>query len=295
MTQYTKILGAVRSFFAQAGFREVATPPVTAAPIPERYIDAVPCGDAYFVTSPEVHLKRLLANGAGNIFQIATCCRAGEQGRWHHPEFTMLEWYRVNAGYMDLVADACGLLAAAADAVKAPEPLVYGRHAVALRQACELLRVDDACARWAGWTLEDSPDAARFDQTMVESIEPHLGLHAPTVLYDYPACFCPMARRAPANPARAERLEIYIAGVELANGCTEQTDADEQARRLNEERDARRRAGKDPYPPPNEFIATVRRLPPCAGMALGLDRLVMLLTNADHIADVLPRAPRERS
>ncbi|NLF38720.1 EF-P lysine aminoacylase GenX [bacterium] len=282
-----RLLGAVRSFFAAGGFMEVETPCLVDEPIPERFIDAPPVGDRYLAPSPEVHMKQLLAAGFDRIFQVSKCFRLGERGARHLPEFTMLEWYRTGADYRDLAADAHGLLKAAADALGLPEPASCRGNTVMLRGMPEFIAVDDAFRTHAGIELADEPDAFVFDAALVERVEPRLGLRRPAFLHDYPSCFCPMAKRTQERPARAERLELYIAGLEIANGCTEIADPALQERTLHAEQDARIRQGKDPYPWPAAFMNALRSLPPCAGMALGIDRLLMALTDTASIDGVV--------
>jgi len=278
---------AVRAFFCARDVLEVETPVRMRAPLPERYIDAVPSGDAFLATSPEPHMKRLLAAGYQRIFQISKCFRHGERGRLHHPEFTMLEWYRAGADCAVLIDDVRALLQHVCRAVHGTEHFVFRGVKIALDAPWEMLSVDEAFARYAGRALEDTPDQAWFEETLVAKVEPQLGREAPAVLHGYPAAFCPMARTLAGAPHRAERCEVYIAGIELANGCAEETDAARQAAALRAEQALRAARGAEVYPWPDDFIAALPHLPPCAGMALGIDRLVMLLCDAACVADVI--------
>jgi len=282
-----ELLRAVRSFFAARGFLEVETPVRLRAPLPERHIDAVPADHLWLATSAEPHMEQLLAAGCDRIVQISKCFRRGELGARHHPEFTMLEWYRAQADYRTLADDARALLCAVSAAVCGATTVVYQRSQIDLTAPWEWLSVDEAYRRYAGWHLEDRPEAFAFDCAMAQSIEPRLGVGRPTVLYDYPACFCPMAEPLAGNAARAARLEIYLAGLELANGCSERRDADAQRQALRDEQAARQAMGKDVYPWPDAFAAALERMPAAAGMALGLDRLAMLLCDAASIEDVI--------
>lgn len=287
LVRRAQALQALRAFFVAQDFLEVETPVRMRAPLPERYIDAVPSGDAFLATSPEPHMKRLLAAGYPRIFQISKCFRQGERGRLHQPEFTMLEWYRAGADCAALVDDVRALLRHVCRALYGAERFVFRGSEIVVDEPWEQLSVDAAFARYAGCALEDTPDQHWFDETLVRQIEPQLGRRVPAVLHGYPAAFCPMARTLPGAPQRADRCEVYVAGIELANGCAEQTDAARQAAALREEQARRAARGASVYPWPAEFMAALPHLPPCAGMALGVDRLVMLLCDADCVADVI--------
>ncbi|MCX7847236.1 MAG: EF-P lysine aminoacylase GenX [bacterium] len=281
------VIQAVRAFFHARGFLEVETPLWMRAPLPERYIDAIPCGRGFLATSPEPHMKQLLAAGYERIFQISKCFRAGEAGRLHHPEFTMLEWYRAHAGSAALVEDVQTLVRYVCRKVLGTGELTYQGRRVDVEGAWEYVSVDEAFARYACAELRAEPDQAWFDETLVRQIEPQLGLEVPTIISGYPRAFCPMARALPGVPERADRCEVYIAGVELANGCAEQTDVAEQEAALRREREIRGARGAHVYAWPSAFLAAVPYMPPCAGMALGVDRLVMLLCDAPRISDVM--------
>jgi lysyl-tRNA synthetase class 2 len=274
----------VRSFFDTESYIEVHTPLLIDAPLPERHIDAFSAPGGYLITSPEPCMKMLLADGLERIYQITPCFRQGETGARHSPEFVMLEWYRTGARYCDLVDDARGLLCHIAGALNGMATLNYAGHRVALDGEWEWLSVDDAYRRVTGRGLSDLSDDFLFDEAMAR-IEPALGLTVPCVLHDYPATQSPMSLPCVNNPGRAQRLELYVAGVELANGCTELRDAALQAKNLRREREARQAAGKDPYPWPERFLERVGEMPPCAGMALGIDRLVMLMCDVETVAE----------
>jgi len=282
-----RITGATRDYFKAHGFLEVETPVRMQAPLPEQYIDAVPADSQYLATSPEPHMKQMLAAGYSATFQLARCFRRNESGRLHNPEFTMLEWYRAEADYLDLLDDARGLLTAVCAAVGCSDGIPRNGSTIRIDEAWDRISVDEAFQNRAQWTLEAEPDAFDFDRIMVETIEPGLGIERPAVLYDYPSVFSPMSKKKAGNPARAERLELYIDGIELANGCTEKTDVTEQIAALHHEQNARAKMNKDVYPWPEAFVAALPDMPESAGMALGIDRLVMLLCDADELADVL--------
>lgn len=282
------ILSAARSYFLAHDFLEVETPVRMAAPLPERHIDAIASEGMYLATSPEPHMKRLLAAGYERIFQIAKCFRNGERGYRHNPEFSMLEWYRQDADCGQLIEDTKALLVTAAEAAGAGMIVKYGEYAVRIDREWEVLEVDEAYRRYAGIELAETPDEFSFDRTMVEEIEPRLGRERPTVVYRYPAAFSPMAQPVSSHPARAERFEVYIAGLELANGCVEKTDRDSLIAALKAERAARQALGKDVYPWPVQFTDALETMPASAGTALGIDRLTMLVCNRQDITDVIP-------
>ena len=272
-----KIISAIRSFFENQNFIEVETPLKTPAPLPEQNIDAIKCGDCYLATSPEPYMKRLVADGFDKIFQITKCFRNGEIGDKHNIEFSMLEWYRKDADYLNLIDDAKNLL-----------NFICRKTALHnIFSDWEIISLDDAWEKFTDSTLDDIPDGFVFDKTMVEKIEPGLNVNLPVIVIDFPACFSPMCKQKSDNPYRAERLEIYFNGIELGNGCTEQIDKKIQIKRLRDEQQARTQMGKDLYPWPNEFVDSIDNMPPSAGMAIGIDRLIMILCGVDKIEDVI--------
>jgi elongation factor P--(R)-beta-lysine ligase len=286
-----QVLRAIRRFFGDAGFLEIQTPVRTPAPAPELHIDAVPCAGWFLSTSPELYMKRLLAAGYAKIFQIAPAFRAGEQGRLHHPEFTLLEWYRLGADYTVLQTDCQKLLTAVCRAVGRASGFPYQRRWLEVVGDWQTMTVGEAFLRFAGWAPDAAPDADRFDVDLVEKVEPHLGIPRPTLLVDYPASQAALARLKASDPNVAERFELYWAGIELANGFTELTDPEEQRRRFQATQTARQQAGRAVYPDADAFLASLRHLQPCAGIALGVDRLVMLLANAGHLDQVVAFPP----
>ena len=205
------------------------------APAPELHIDAVAArADWFLQTSPELCMKRLLAAGYPRTFQISHCFRAGERGSRHLPEFTMLEWYRAETDYRTLMDDCETLIArVAAELVPGRRRLRQGRK-VDLTPPWERITVREAFARYAPLTVEGALRQDRFDEIMVSSIEPHLGGEHPVFLYEYPAVLGALARVKPDDPGLAERFELYIASLELANAFSELTDAAEQRRRFEE-------------------------------------------------------------
>jgi lysyl-tRNA synthetase class 2 len=285
----SRILRAIRQFFDARDFMEAETPIRLAAPALELHIDAMPSGDAWLRTSPELHMKRLLAAGYERVYQLGPCFRQGERGQKHNPEFTLLEWYRTNADYRDILAETKALIAAVAEAALGRTWLNYRRIHIELMPVWELLTVAEAFRTFAGWNPVEYFDADRFDLDMVNKVEPNLPTASPVVLMDYPAAVAALARRKPEDLRVAERWELYIGGIELANAFSELTDPVEQRKRFEDCAVERRALGKPVYPLDEDFLAALESgLPPAAGIALGVDRLVMLLAGASSLDDVLP-------
>jgi lysyl-tRNA synthetase class 2 len=271
------VMRSIRAFFHDRGFTEVETPIRLGTPCMELHIDAEPSGDAFLRTSPEIYHKQLLARGAERIFELGKCFRRGEQGPLHHPEYTMLEWYRASAGYMEMLDDTRDLI----------------RSLAGIRDlgpgAWRVLTVSEAYLEYAGWDPVEEFDADRFDLDLVEKVEAAIRrLGGAVVLKDYPAEAAALARLKSGRPRVAERWELYIDGIELANAYSELTDPAEQ--RLRFEACARQRGmlGREIYPVDEAFIRALESMPPSGGVALGVDRLLMLLAGADSLDAVLP-------
>lgn len=270
LSERARVLRAIRAFFDARGFTEVETPVRIPAPAPEPHIDCPPSGNWFLRASPELQMKKLLAAGMERIYQIGPCFRAGEKGRRHSPEFTMLEWYRANADYSQIAVDAEELLV----------EVLTRDHADVQR-----ITVREAYLRWAGWDPVETWDQDRFDFDMATKIEPNLPKE-PLFLTDYPAPAASLARLKADDPRVAERWELYVDGIELANAFTELVDPVEQRRRFELAREERRALGEADYPLDEEFLDALARMPPSGGVALGVDRLVMLACGASSIADV---------
>jgi lysyl-tRNA synthetase class 2 len=287
-----------RRFFDSRGFLEVDTPLMVPSPGLDLHLDAFEVdvkGGAdgsrpgrWLITSPEYQMKRLLADGWKRIYQLVPCFRRGERGTLHNPEFTMLEWYRADAGVDDVVRDTEQLVAA----VTGGEVRIGGR-VVDLRPPFERISVCEAFTRHAGWSREQTLDAAAVDETryfrtMVESVEPALArIDRGVFLVDYPASQASLARTKPGDPLLAERFELYVAGVELSNGFGELVDPVEQRARLVRDQAARTARGLPVYPIDERFLEALARVPPSAGNALGFDRLVALACGEEAIDAVM--------
>lgn len=293
LRQRQLLLQAIRRFFSDRGFLDVETPVRISAPALEANIDAEPAGGWWLRTSPELPMKRLLAAGYTRLFQMGPCFRRGERGSRHQPEFCMLEWYRAGADYRDILADTRELLLGAARQVNGHTRIAYRDAAFDLAQPWEELTVDAAFRRYAGRGVDAVLAAGdgEFERVLVEQLEPHLGRERPTVLMDYPLELAALARRcrnAAGGPERAERWELYIGGLELANAFSELTDAAEQRRRFEACAAERRAQGRDVYPLDEEFLQALEAgMPPSGGIALGVDRLLMVLTGSESIRDVV--------
>jgi elongation factor P--(R)-beta-lysine ligase len=319
-----RILAAVRGFFADAGYVEVETPALQVSPGLEPHLRAFTTiwhdprdGAAkprYLHTSPEFAMKKLVAGGLPRIWQLAHVFRDDERSATHHPEFAMLEWYRAGASYRDLMDECEGLLRRAQDAAGGAALRWQGRGADA-HAPWQRLTVAEAFARYAGIDLlATMPDPARLDAALLaaaaaeigvaphegddwetlffriflDRIEPNLGSGAPTILYDYPITMAALARPKPDHSRLAERFELYVCGLELANAFGELTDAAEQRRRFLTDQAKKQALYGETYPIDEDFLAALEfGLPDCAGIALGFDRLVMLATGAEHIEEVL--------
>lgn len=278
------LIQATRSFFIDQGFLEVETPIRIPAPAPEAHIEPEPAGEWYLQTSPELAMKRLLAAGCTRIFQICKCFRRHERGDLHLPEMTMLEWYRTEADYRDLMTDCEGLLIAL---VQHRRLRIPAGQTIDLTPPWPRLSLSEAFSSYAPITLQQALDQDRFEETLVSAVEPRLGLTTPLFLCDYPASLASLARLHPDNPGLAQRFELYVNGIELANGFSELTDAAEQRARFLLEQERIRGLGREPGPLPEPFLEDLARMPPAAGIALGIDRLVMLLTGQQRIEQVV--------
>ncbi len=261
-------------------------------PAPEMHIHAPPSGRFWLRTSPELHMKQLLATGMARIFQLGPCFREGERGKRHNPEFTMLEWYRRDANYTDILRDCKALIRHVVQRVTGGGRFRWHGQTVDVTPPWLRLSVQDAYRQFAGWDPVASFHADRFDLDMVQKVEPSLPRDRPCILTDYPAAAAALARLHPDNPAVAERWELYLGGLEIANAYSELTDAKEQRTRFEACNAARLQAGSPAYPLDEPFLQALQRgLPPCGGIALGVDRLVMLLCDAQSIDEVRPFCP----
>jgi lysyl-tRNA synthetase class 2 len=287
------VLRLIRDFFHDHGFLEVETPLRIPAPLPEAHIEVIPADGWVLQPSPELCMKRLLAAGCEKIFQICKCFRKSERGRRHLPEMTMLEWYAAGQTYADPMACCEEMIGHIARGIGIGSVLSCQGLTVDLSPPWLRLTVADAFRQFASVSAEEALARGLFDEIMGLEIEPKLGKERPVFLIDYPAEKASLARLKPGQPAVAERFELYIGGLELSNGFSELNDAAEQRRRFAAEQDLIRAAGRTVYPLPEKFLEAVARLPECAGNALGIDRLVMLVCDAAAIDEVVAFTPEE--
>jgi lysyl-tRNA synthetase class 2 len=238
-------------------------------------------------------MKRLLAAGYERIFQICRCFREGERGSSHLPEFTLLEWYRAGTDYRGLMDECEELLLKVSMTLGFGKAIQYQGKTIDLTRPWPRLKVKEALTEYACKALEDVLADGSFDETMVTRVEPCLGFPKPTFLCDYPSSLAALARSKEKEPESAERFELYIAGFELANAFSELTDVQEQERRFELEREGRQRLGKKCYPMPDRFLEALPFMPESAGIALGLDRLVMLFCDQIEIDRVVSFTPEE--
>ena len=314
-------MAALRAWFAQAGFLEVETAALQVSPGNETHLHAFSTGligpdtvhrPRYLRTSPEFAAKKLLAAGETRIVEFARVFRNRERGALHHPEFTMIEWYRVNEPYEALMDDCAALLQEAARATGATRFAFRGRE-IDPFAAPQRLTVAEAFARYAGIDLLDTIDGGEgdrdrlareaaqagivygtdddwgdiFSRILVEKIEPHLGNGRATILYEYPLPQAALARAKPGSDKVAERFEIYACGIELGNAFAELTDVAEQRKRFVAAMDEKERIHGERYPIDEDFLDALAIMPPASGIALGFERLAMLAAGADHIEQVI--------
>lgn len=287
-----RALGVVRAYFAEQGFVEVETPLRVPSPGLDLHVDAFEASGRYLITSPEYHMKRLLAGGMPRIFQLAHVSRADESGAFHEPEFTMLEWYRAFAEWTSVVRDTEALVLGVVRALTGRSfvSLPDGRR-IDLKPPYERITVREAfrqhaSVRDAAALAKRSPN--RFFELLVSRVEPALAQRPrPVFLCEYPLSQASLARPAPHDPSVAERFELYVGGIELCNGFGELTDVAEQRTRLVRDRAERRALGRPLYPIDEKFLAALASgMPPSAGNALGFDRLLMLACGAERLGDV---------
>jgi lysyl-tRNA synthetase class 2 len=317
----TRIKQAIRTWFADQGFVEVDTACLQVSPGNETHLHAFRADlvgtdlartPLYLHTSPEFAMKKLLAAGEEKIFTLAPVFRNRERGALHHPEFTMLEWYRARAPYEAVMADCTAILKLAAETAENRFCSFRGRTANP-RAEPEQITVAEAVSRYTGIDLlaSLSPEASDrdalaamadtagitvrpddswpniFSRVLTALVEPKLGIGRATLLTEYPASEAALARAKPDDPRVAERFEVYLCGIEIANGFGELTDPVEQRRRLEAQMAEKERIYGERYPIDEDFLAALALMPPASGCALGFDRLVMLAAGAEVIEQVL--------
>lgn len=277
---------AIRNYFNAEGFLEVDTPVRIPAPANEPHIIPPASGDWFLRASPELQLKRLLAMGFTKLYQIGPCFRQGESGDRHSPEFTMLEWYRANATYLDVLDDMRRYVVAAAMAVNGSTLVERDGVQLDLALPWEIITVQEAMIKYAGWDPLEEYDQDRFDFDMGIKVEPQLPKDKVVVLMNYPAQAAALAQLSSEDNRVAERWEAYAFGIELCNAFGELVDPIEQRARFIAAREEKIACGEVPMPLDEEFLSALGSMPPSGGAALGVDRLIMVLTGAPTIGKV---------
>lgn len=314
-----QVIRAIRSFFDARRFHEVETPILIGNPPAESYLDVFQTTlldrkriphPMYLSTSPEVPLKKLMVAGIGNCYSITKSFRNTEmQSRTHNPEFTILEWYRVHTTYRTIMDDCEAMILHIAESLNKSTVLTYQGKSFDLSKKWERISVQDAFMKWAhvnlvdffniekareicskkGYTVQTSNTWEElYNQIYLNEIEPHLGVDTPTIIYEFPGSMAALARKKPNDARFAERFEFYIAGLELGDCYGELTDWKEQETRFTDELKELKRLGKTTYDYDHDFIDALKEgMPESSGIAVGIDRLVMLFANVTHIADTL--------
>ena len=277
-----EVVRGIRRFFEGRGYLEVDTPIRVKTPALEDHIDAEPSGEKWLRTSPELHMKRMVCDGYEKIFQIGPCFRQGERGMHHLPEYTMLEWYQVGVDSSVILIETLDLLRSVAQKVKKPST-------GGLEQEPIMVTISGVFSQVAGWDPIKSFDSDRFDLDLIEKVEPWIEKQkSPIVVKDFPVERAALARIKQDDRPVADRWELYVGGVELANCYTELTDPSEQRRRFQECAKLRKKDGRPVYPLDERFLQAMdQKMPDCAGIALGVDRLIMLFAELDDISQVV--------
>lgn len=281
------ILEGIREFFRGKGFLEIDTPLRVPQVAPEINITPFLSEECFLSTSPELYMKRLLAAGYDKIFQLTHSFRRGERGRLHQPEFTILEWYRIYSGYTEVMRDTENLVLSIAHKLGGGNSILYRGQTIDLSVPWVRLTVSDVFKKFAGWDPAGTHDADRFEADLVNKVLPAFPANRPVVLTEYPAYSASLSRLKSGDARVAERAEAFIAGLELANAFSELVDPEEQEKRFKEDIEALKKTGRDYYKLPERFLEAIRTMPPAGGIAVGVDRLVMLFCDADKIEDVL--------
>jgi lysyl-tRNA synthetase class 2 len=295
-----RALAVIRSYFAKEDFIEVETPLRVPAPGVDQHVEAIAAGSHWLITSPELDMKRLVVGGVPRQFQLARVSRREEAGHLHEAEFTLLEWYRAFAGQEEILRDTEAVVNEVARALgKGAELITPEGYRIDVRVPFERRTVADAFREHA--EIDDVSDLAasdeeRYFRLLVERVEPALArLDRPVFLMDYPISQAALARPS-LDPRFAERFELYVGGVELANGYGELTDPVEQRRRMLAEQQRREAEGRTVYPINERFLAALEAgMPPTGGNALGVDRLLMLALGARSVQEVIAFPQSEQS
>jgi elongation factor P--(R)-beta-lysine ligase len=321
----SQIIDAIRAFFKSDGFLEIDSPLMVKSPGMEPYLEVFETTlidadsqkkRAFLLTSPEYALKKLLVAGIPKLFSICKSFRNGEGlSRKHNPEFTIMEWYRTNASYLEIMRDCENMFLSIATAMGGSRSWTYQGHEYDLTTPWERVSVSEAFQKYCGIDTETLLDETKlleagkkrgfavddsttweqiYNQFFLNDIEPHFGVDRPTIIYDFPASQASLSKKKESDPRFAERFEFYIAGIEMGNAFSELTDSDEQLRRFELERAEREALGKTMYDIDMDYVAAIKAgLPPTGGIAVGIDRICMFFADAPSIEDVLVFPARE--
>jgi EF-P lysine aminoacylase GenX len=318
----TKLINKTRSFFDNQGFLEVQTPLLAPYLIPESYLEIFETklknklgkeAKAYLATSPEMWHKKLLAASSGNIYEITKSFRNTDiGGHFHNPEFTLLEWYRVGKDYKDTMKDCQKLirflnnnkpfLTYQGKQLNIGKPFMQITIAQAFEKYAQVKQKDlfsldkiKVVAKKNGITVKDKDTWEEiYNLLFLQMVEPNLGIEQPTIIFDFPQQFAPLAKPNPQNPKFKKRFEVYLFGIELADAYDELTDPNLQEKEFAKEQKLRQKLNKTPYPADKDFLEALRKgLPDCSGVALGIDRLTMIFTDQTDINNVILFAGEE--
>lgn len=288
LKQRARIYRAIRNFFDDLDFTEVTTPTALNEAAPEEFIESIFCENGKLLRcSPELAMKRLIADGMEKIYQIGPCFRADEYGSRHREEFTMLEYYQVGINYMQMLNLTTEMVRAAGRSINPALQFTYKDKTFSLAEKPEIITVADAFLKYTPKTAAQADIDGDFDELMVCNIEPNLGRGKMTFLIDYPANRASLSQLKADDPSVAERFELYIEGMELANAFGELTDCAIQQERFDAARKFRADNNMRDYPPTPKFFEALQKMPVCSGSALGVDRLIMVLTAQADISAVI--------
>ena len=290
------VIKSVRGFFWERGFLEVETPLLIPANAPEEYINPVVTLPSWQLqTSPEICMKRLLCSGHQKLFQISHCWRFNERGSRHLSEFTMLEWYRSGCDYQTLMVDCEELLQHIATTCLPDNGyFCYNSARINPFTPWKRISVQEAFLSLGKVDVWDCLKKGLYEEILTSTIEPALANYdSPVIMLDYPAELAALARTKPGDNKLAERFELYLGGLELANGFSELNDPLEQRNRFEETNRVRNKIGQKVLPLPEPFLDTLASMPPSAGIALGVDRLVMLTAGVSSIDEVVAFTPED--
>jgi elongation factor P--(R)-beta-lysine ligase len=281
-----QVLRLLRQALDRRGYIEVETPARVRSAGTDVNIEAFSSEERFLITSPEFHMKRLLSQGLLRIYEICHCFRKGERTPLHNPEFSMLEFYAAGMSLEGMMQELEEILREVAEQMQVGQ-VEYQGVRCDLQPPWPRLSVEEAFQRWAGWSPISAFDEDRFYFDLVDKVDRHLGENLPAFLYHYPAPLAMLARLHPAEPRLSRRFELYWAGVEIANAFEELTEADEQRSRFEADQRRRQQEGKPHYPIDEMLLQALPDMPPCSGVAVGVDRLVMLLLGAANVDQVM--------